>query len=301
MERLVIIGGGPAGLTAAIYAARAGLKPLVLEMLFAGGQMTNTMEIENYPGYRSIEGSSLAEAMRTHAESIGVRFQTAEMTALEKTGDNFRIVTSDGNIDANCVIMATGASRRKLAIPGEAEYAGRGVSYCATCDGGFFRGKTAAVVGGGDTALEDALYLADILREVTLIHRRNAFRADEILIQRVRAAKNIRILTPYKPAEITGETKADGIRLIHAESGVEMKVDCDAVFIAVGSIPNTKLLSDLVDLAPSGYVLAGEDCCTKTPGLFVAGDLRQKPLYQIVTATADGAVAAKKAADYLRT
>ncbi len=300
MERLVIIGGGPAGLTAAIYASRAGLEPLVLEMLFAGGQMVNTPEIENYPGYRSIDGPTLSEAMRAQAEGVGVRFRTAETAALEKVGDSFHIVTADGGMDARCVIAAAGASRRKLDIPGEAEYTGRGVSYCATCDGSFFRGKTAAVVGGGDAALEDALYLSDILGEVTLIHRRNAFRAEEVLAQRVHGTKNIRILTPYRPAEITGGMKVDGIRLIHAETGAETKIDCDAVFVAVGNIPNTKMLSGLADLTPSGHVIAGEDCHTKTPGLFVAGDLRQKPLYQIVTATADGAVAAKMAADYLR-
>ena len=195
------------------------------------------------------------------------------------------------------MIAATGASRRKLGIPGEAELAGRGVSYCATCDGGFFRGRTAAVVGGGDAALEDALYLSEILREVTLIHRRDTFRADGILVRRIREKGNIRILTPYRPLEITGGMKVDGIRLAHTQTGEERRVDCDAVFVAVGNVPNTAYLAGLADLDEAGYVLAGEDCRTKTPGLYVAGDLRRKPLYQIVTAAADGAVAAKAAAN----
>lgn len=297
MEKLVILGAGPAGLTAAIYAARAGCDPLVVEMLFAGGQMVNTPEIENYPGYRSIDGPSLSEAMRAHAESVGVRFRTSEIRGLEKTPEGFRIETADGPIDAARVIAATGASRRKLGIPGEAEFAGRGVSYCATCDGGFFRGRTAAVVGGGDAALEDALYLSEILREVTLIHRRDTFRADGILVRRIREKGNIRILTPYRPLEITGGMKVDGIRLAHTQTGEERRVDCDAVFVAVGNVPNTAYLAGLADLDEAGYVLAGEDCRTKTPGLYVAGDLRRKPLYQIVTAAADGAVAAKAAAN----
>ena len=299
MLDIAIIGGGPAGLSAGLYAARGGANAALYEALFTGGQAVKTHRIDNYPGFADgVEGFELGMKLEQHAARFGLPVEYAGVARLELSDDVKRIELSDGRtVETKALILAMGAKPRTLGLAREEELIGRGVSYCATCDGGFFRGRTAAVVGGGDAALEDALYLSEILREVTLIHRRDTFRADGILVRRIREKGNIRILTPYRPLEITGGRKVDGIRLAHTQTGEERRVDCDAVFVAVGNVPNTAYLAGLADLDEAGYVLAGEDCRTKTPGLYVAGDLRRKPLYQIVTAAADGAVAAKAAAN----
>lgn len=293
MEKLydvVIVGSGAAGLSAAIYGARAGISQLVLEKNpMSGGQMAYTDKIENYPGVANVDGFSLSMAMRQQAESLGAEFLNAEVTKLEKLDAGWKVVSTAGEITGKNVIYATGAEHRHLGVTGEKEFAGRGVGYCATCDGNFYRNKVVAVVGGGNTALQDALYLSNLAKKVYLIHRRDGFKGVPATLRKVQERENIEILTNRTVKEIAGEKKVNRIIL---QEGIEEKerLDVDGVFIAVGITPNNELLDGLVKLDASGFAVTDEDC-RADDGLYVAGDGRSKKFRQVITAAADGAIA----------
>ncbi len=296
---VAIIGAGPAGMTAAIYATRAALSTVVLERAYAGGQMTLTSEIDNFPGFKNISGFELSAKMSEHAKELGAEIKTSEVRALN-FGEKFHTIDTDsGEISARTVILALGASRRKLGVDGEDRLSGSGVSYCATCDGGFFRGKDACVVGGGNTALEDALYLAKLCKKVYVIHRRNEFRGFDALSELVKKTENIELVLDSTVESINGNFKVESVTVRDKNTNTTRDIPLDACFIAVGSIPNTELVAGKIKLTDSGYILAGEDTVTSVPGVFAAGDLREKISYQIVTACADGAVAAHMAGAHL--
>ena len=298
-EDIVIIGAGPAGLTAAIYARRAGYGAVVLEENIYGGQIATTSEVENYPGFRQISGADLSMKLYEHAEALGARIRFEPLTGCELQGPIKRLSVSGGELRARAVIIAGGAKRRQAGCPGEERLRGRGVSYCATCDGAFYRGKTVAVIGGGNTALEDALFLANSCSVVHLIHRREEFRAVPALQQAVRERENIRLHLGKTVDEILGENAVESLRLSDRQTQAQELLTVSGVFVAIGTQPDNTLYSGQLPVDEQGYFLAGEDCQTPLPGVFVAGDCRKKPLRQIVTATADGAVAATMAAAYL--
>ena len=297
----IIIGSGPAGLTAAIYAARACLSVLVLEKEFvSGGQVVNTYEVDNYPGYRGISGFDLGMKFREHAEKLDVEFvmEAVERVDLEK--EEKIIYTDQSEYHGRTVILAMGASHRKLEVRGEEDFSGMGVSYCATCDGAFFRGKAAAVIGGGNTALEDALFLSNLCESVFLIHRRNAFRGEKLLADAVKKRKNIIFHGETVVKEILGEKAVTAAVIRNINSGQEELLPVSAVFIAIGLVPDNRIFSEL-PLDSNGYILAGDDCKTSLAGVFAAGDTRAKALRQILTAASDGATAAFQAASYVNT
>ena len=296
---VIIAGGGPAGMAAAIYTARAGLSTLIVEKMFLGGQMALTAEVENYPGVKRTSGAELALIMDAQTEQLGVQRKTAEIIGFE-LGEMKTVRTTEGEARARALILAFGATPRKLDIPGEEKFSGRGVSYCATCDGGFYREKTVCVAGGGNTAAEDALYLAKLAKKVYLVHRREEFRAQDILMEQVEKTPNIEIVTPCLPKEILGDTKVTGFTVSHRDTQQEKTLPCDGVFVAVGVVPNAAVLPEGLATDEAGYVLADESTKTNLEGVFAAGDLRKKPLRQITTAVADGANAATQAGEYLR-
>ena len=296
---VVIIGEGPAGMTAAIYATRAGLSTLVVEKMFPGGQMGETSEIDNYPGFENISGFELAAKMSAQAKKLGADSMRADVLDFEFEEDNNTVKTSAGDINARTVILALGASHRHLGVVGEEKYRGLGVSYCATCDGNFFRGRDVCVVGGGNTALEDALYLANICNKVYLIHRRDAFRGFETLAQKVSATENITLVLNSTVEEISGNEKVDTVSVKNKLTGEITHLSVSGCFIAIGTSPNTELLHDKINLTESGHIDAGENTLTSLPGVFAAGDIRSKISYQIVTACADGAVAAHMAGVFI--
>ena len=294
--RPVVIGSGPAGLTAAIYASRARLRTLVLERDTMGaGQIAVTEQVDNYPGLLHIGGYELGEKFREHAESLGASICENDVERLTKQDGVFQIALADGTtVSAKSVIYAAGTSYRKLDVPG-AELPG--VSYCATCDGAFYQGKTVAVIGGGDTALGDALYLARMAKTVYLVHRRDAFRANAALQESVKQTENIVLVTNAVPTAVVGEKRVSVLQIDH--SGQPEELTLDGVFVAIGSVPNTEPLRGLADLDAHGYVKAGEDGITSLDGLFAAGDVRTKLLRQVVTAAADGANCVASAEQYL--
>lgn len=287
---VVIVGSGPAGLSAAIYAARAGISHLVLEKNpMSGGQMALTDIVENYPGVISVEGFSLGMTMRKQAEELGANFLTAEVKELSKTGDLWTVSTADKSFSAKNVVYAAGASHRNLGAPGEEKFSAKGVSYCATCDGNFYRNKVVAVVGGGNTALQDALYLSNLASKVYLVHRRDGFRGLPSTLNAVRDKENIEVLTRRTVKEIAGDTKVNKVVL---QEGAEERehLDIDGIFIAVGLVPNNDLVKGLVEQDEGGFAKTDEDC-KAADGLYVAGDGRSKKFRQIVNAVADGAIA----------
>ncbi len=301
MYDLIIVGSGPAGLSAAVYAKRAGLNLLVLEKSpMSGGQVLNTSEVDNYLGMPGINGYDMGVRFRGHADGLGVEFRETEVSSIEDCGDKKLVRTKDGELYAKAVILATGAVHAHLGVPGEEELSGMGVSYCATCDGAFFRGRTVAVVGGGDVALEDAIYLAGICEKVFLIHRRDKFRGTMVLQEKLKELENVEILYSRVVEEIVGTDAVEGVIVRDLKSGQADQLSVAGVFIAVGIIPGTELVRELTACDEGGYVLAGEDCATEVPGLFAAGDIRKKPLRQIVTAVSDGANAAMAADAYCR-
>lgn len=290
MYDVIIIGSGPAGLSAAIYAKRAALNVVVLEEApFSGGQMLNTYEVDNYPGFPGISGMELATKMRTHADKLGVEFVTAKVTEAELTGSVKKVRTDREVYEAGHVIIATGARHASLGVEGEELFTGRGVSYCATCDGAFFKNKDVAVVGGGDVAAEDALYLARICKKVFLIHRRDKLRAAGLLQQKLTEQKNIEFCWNNVVEEIVGETAVGSLRLCHVISGEKITLPVQGVFIAIGNRPQTELFTGQINADRTGYLLAGEDGKTSVDGVYAAGDVRAGHLRQIVTAAADGA------------
>ena len=297
---VAVIGGGPAGLTAALYAVRAGLSCIVLERLAAGGQMCETVQIENYPGYPEVtDGFTLGEAMRQGAERFGAETVYDEVTAVRLDTPIKEIIGTGGRYSARTVIVATGATHRHLGLAREETLRGRGIGYCATCDGAFYRGKRVAVVGGGNSAVADALYLAGLCEHVTLIHRRDTLRASRIHGAALKSAANITVRYDSEVTALLGTERLSGITVRHKQTGSTEDVDLDGLFISIGREPVTSLFGDCLALDGSGYIVAGEDTVTSLPGVFAAGDVRTKPLRQIVTATADGAVAAEAAAAYL--
>ena len=288
---MLIVGGGPGGYTAALYAARAGMSVAVLEKLAAGGQMAESPQIDNYPGLTDgIDGFSLGMQMQAHAEKFGAETHSTEVTGLNLTDKIKTVETDSGIFRGKTVVIATGATPKKLNIPGEAELTGRGVHYCAACDGMFYRNKVVAVVGGGNTAAADALLLSRIAQKVILIHRRDSLRASRVYHKPLMDAENVEFhwnsaLTEIRPGEI----------VINGEENIP----CDGVFVAIGRQPETELVKDVLHLDASGYVLAGESTATNIPGVYAVGDVRTKGLRQIITAAADGAVAVHQAEEYL--
>ena len=301
MYDLIVIGSGPAGLSAAVYGKRAGLDLLVLEKNpMSGGQVLNTYEVDNYLGMPGMDGFDMGTRFREHADKLGVEFMEATALSLEDRGGHKLIRTDQGELEAKTVILATGAVHAMLGAPGEERLGGRGVSYCATCDGAFFRGRTVAVVGGGDVALEDAIYLARTSEKVYLIHRRDELCGAMVLQQELKGLPNVEILYSHVVEEILGEDTVEAVTLKDCRTEETFRLPVDGVFVAVGIRPQTELVRGLAACDEGGYVLAGEDCATDVPGLFVAGDVRRKPLRQIVTAVADGANAAVSAGSCCR-
>ncbi len=300
MYDLIIIGSGPAGLSAAVYGKRAGLNLLVMEKNpMSGGQVLNTYEVDNYLGMPGTDGFDMGMKFREHADKMGVEFRESVAISIEDKQDFKLVHTREGDLEAKAIILATGAVHAALEVEGEEKFSGKGVSYCATCDGAFFRGKTVAVVGGGDVALEDAIYLSRICEKVYLIHRRDELRGAYILQEELKALSNVEFLYSHVVEEITGEDAVSGLRVRNLKTGESCRLQMDGVFVAVGIRPGTELVRDLVDCDEGGYVLAGEDCVTSVPGIFAAGDVRKKPLRQIATAVADGANAAVSVENYL--
>ena len=329
MYDVAIIGAGPAGMTAGIYARRANKKVLILEGKNYGGQIINTLDIENYPTAEHISGFDFATKLYEQVKKMGVEFVFARVEQIEDFDDVKEVVAGGERYRARSVIIATGLTNRKLGIAGEDELIGRGISYCATCDGAFYRGKKVAVVGGGNVALEDVLALADLVEKVYLIHRRDEFKGDEELVKRVRARENVEMVLNSVVVGVEGAglgggatgagagvsasvsagagvgvsgAGAGGLRAVEVENlrGEKRKIEVDGLFVAIGQMPENGSFADLIELDEAGYVLADEKCETNIPGIFVAGDNRSKEVRQLVTATADGAVAAVRAVEYLR-
>lgn len=340
MYDIVIIGSGPAGLSASIYAKRAGLKAVTLEQSpMSGGQVLNTYEVDNYPGLPGINGFELGMKFREHADKLGCEFKNAAVLKIRKIATKgikepeaelhaaslesrihggkkeqpsgfvvepgreeqpfgFVVETDSGEIRTKTVLAAMGATHAKLGVPGESEFTGRGVSYCATCDGAFFRGKVTAVIGGGDVAVEDAIFLARGCEKVYLIHRRDELRAAAILQKELMALPNVEILWDTVAERIEGEGQVQSLAVKNVKTGKAKELSVDGVFVAVGIIPSSDIMKDVADCDNKGYLIAGEDCASSTPGIFAAGDIRTKKLRQIVTAAADGANAITSVLEY---
>ena len=292
---LIIIGSGPAGLAAAVYAQRARLDALVIEKeMMSGGQVLTTYEVDNYPGLPGINGFDLGMKFREHADRLGARFAEDQVLQVEKTEEGFLVKGEKETYRTRTVLIATGAAHRKLGVPGEERLAGMGVSYCATCDGAFFRDKVTAVAGGGDVALEDAIFLSRICRKVYLIHRRDELRGAKSLQEAVMALDNVEILWDTVIEEIQGDGQVESLKLKNKKTGEERDLPVQGVFIAVGIMPNSQAFEGTVEM-DRGYIIAGEDCRTSVSGILAAGDVRTKQLRQIVTAAADGANAVTSA------
>ena len=299
MYDIIIVGAGPAGMTAAIYARRAGKDVLVLEALSYGGQIINTPDIENYPVEAHISGFDFANRLYEQAKGLGAKFAFEKVTGLRQAEGCKEVITAKNTYQAKAVILATDSENRKLGLENEDKLVGRGVSYCATCDGNFFRNKVVAVVGGGNTALEDALYLTDIAREVYLIHRRDEFRGEEANVARLKEKENIHFIYNSTVTKLNAEKRLKSIEVTNKLDGSVTTLELNGLFVAVGRIPENQNFASVVDLDAAGYVPSGEDCHTSAAGIFVAGDNRAKAVRQLVTATADGAVAATEAVKYV--
>lgn len=297
---LAILGAGPAGICAAIYATRGKMNTLWLEKKFVqGGQIVDTYEVDNYPGLPGITGLDLGEAMVKHAEKLGIKPKREPVLSIEDEGEIKVIRTKKNQYRARAVILACGATHRQLGIPGEEELSGMGVSYCATCDGAFFQGGTVAVVGGGNVAVEDAILLSRTCKKVYLVHRRDELRADKVLQDKLFKCANVEIVWDSVPVAIEGSEKVENLKVRNVKTDEEKVIAVDGVFVAVGILPNTEKFKGLVELDESGYIAAGEDGVTSTPGIFAAGDIRTKNLRQVVTAVADGANAVASVQRYL--
>ena len=299
MHDLIIIGSGPAGLSAAVYGRRAGFSTLVIEKNpMSGGQVLNTYEVDNYLGLPGINGFDMGMKFREHAEKMQAEFIEADVLGVEDMGDYKLVKTADGDYEAKAVIIASGASHSHLGVPGEEELSGMGVSYCATCDGAFFRGQTVAVIGGGDVAVEDAIFLARACEKVYLIHRRDSLRAAQSLQDTMLALPNVEVCWNSVVESINGEGRVNSITLVHKNGGTKSELAVQGVFIAVGIKPNSESFITNIAADEKGYLIAGEDCATSMPGVFAAGDIRTKKLRQIVTAVADGANAVEGIQEY---
>ena len=297
MVDIIIVGSGPAGMSAAVYGKRAGLSVLVIEKVYYGtGQVAESSHVDNYLGIPGINGYELGEKFRSHAEGLGVEFKDGEVIRFEKAADRWYVHLKNGEtLESKTVVYAAGAAHRHLGVPGEEEFSGKGVSYCATCDGAFFKGKDVAVVGGGNTAMDDAIYLSDICNKVYLVHRRDVFRGDATTLMKLKETENIELIVPAKVQEVKGEQVVTALQL---EDGRSLEVS--GVFVAVGMQPATSMLQGIVLMDDNGYIIADETGRTSAAGFFAAGDVRTKELRQIITAVADGANAATSAERYIR-
>ncbi len=307
MYDLIIIGSGPAGLSAAVYAKRAGLNMIIIEKNpVSGGQIIDTYEVDNYLGIPGVNGFDLGMKFREHADKLGAEFVDGTVTdieCIEEGSDTnapvYKVKTEDAEYQTHTVIIASGAHHSKLGVPGEEEYIGKGVSYCATCDGAFYRDKITAVNGGGDVAVEDAIFLARFCKKVYLIHRRDELRATKILQDELFGLENVEVIWDSVVKEIEGEDKVKSLKVENVKTKEMSSLDVDGIFIAIGIHPSTDLFADIVKCDDNGYIIAGEDGATSAPGIFVAGDSRKKRLRQIVTAVADGANAVTSVQDFL--
>ena len=300
MYDIIVIGAGPAGLTAAIYARRASKTVLVLEALSYGGQIINTPDIENYPAAMHISGFDFATKVYEQAQELGAEFVFEKAVGIRDNGGTKEVVTEDNTYTCKALIIATGSENRKLGIENEEALVGRGVSYCATCDGAFYRGKAVAVAGGGNTALEDALYLSDLAETVYLIHRRDAFRGDEATVSALKERKNVKFIYNSNVTKLIADKRLTAVEITDKNTGAVTTLEINGLFVAIGRIPENQNFAQLIKLDGSGYVEAGEDCLTNVPGIFAAGDNRTKSVRQLVTAAADGAVAATAAVKYVQ-
>lgn len=299
MKDLIIIGAGTAGLTAAIYGVRAGLSVEVIENNIYGGQIINTASVDNYPGMPGVSGINLANTLYEQAQELGAQFAFTNIHSMNLTADPKEIITDGGALTAKAVVIAAGASPTRLGVAGEDRLTGAGVSYCAACDGAFHKGRDVVVVGGGNTAVEDALVLSGMCRRVYLVHRRKEFRAEKHMLEQLRKRDNIEWRLNAVISEIEGDRAVEGVRVTDLPSGTQSVLEVSGIFIAIGSAPNNGLLQEDLQMDSNGYIVAGEDCATNLPGVFVAGDIRTKKVRQLVTAASDGAVAALAAAEYI--
>lgn len=297
---MIIIGGGPAGYTAALYAARAGFSTVLIEKMSVGGQMTLTGDIDNYPGFEEgIDGFTLGMKMQQCAERFGAVTEYAEVTSLDLSDTIKKAETTNGTFFGKTVVIATGANPRELGIPKEKEFTGRGIHYCAHCDGRFYKDKTVVVVGGGNSAAADAIYLSRLVKKVYLVHRRDELRATKIYHEPLFNAKNIEFVWNSTVSEILADKKVTGIRVFDSKQNSSREIECDGVFVSIGRKPATDFLGDIINLDKNGYIIAGEDTKTSIDGVFAVGDVRTKHLRQVVTAVSDGAVAVHMAEEYL--
>ena len=299
MYDIGIIGGGTAGMTAAVYGQRAGKKTLIIEGGAFGGQITSSPNVENYPGIASVSGSEFSMNLLDQATKLGADTVTEQVTGIRDEGSQKVIVTGSNEYPCKSVILATGVTHRHLGAPGEERLAGARVSYCATCDGMFFRGRDVAVIGGGSTALQDAEFLSNYCKKVYLIHRRDEFRGEDNIVKRLREKENVEFILSATVKEIAGEDAVEKLILNHKKTGEESELPVAGVFVAVGQIPKNEVFADVVKLDAGGFILASEDCLTSHPGIFAAGDCRTKEVRQLTTAAADGAVAALAACKYI--
>jgi len=299
MFDVIILGGGPAGLSAGIYAGRGGLRTLILEKMFAGGQAATTYEVENYPALENVTGPELAMKLEAHASKCGAQITYAEVTKLELEGKIKKVWTGDKEYQTKTVILAMGAQPKELGVDGERRLRGAGVSYCATCDGAFFKEKEVAVVGGGNVAVEDALYLSRFCKHVYLIHRRDELRADMVLRKAIEANEKITSVWDTVVEQINGEGVVSSLSLYNNKTSKHSELAVSGVFVAIGTAPETAIVSKALSLNSYGYIEANEEMRTEIEGVFVAGDIRQKPLKQIITAASDGAIAGAMAAQYI--
>ena len=299
MYDIGIIGGGTAGMTAAIYGQRAGKKTIIIEGGAFGGQITSSSNVENYPGIASVSGSEFSMNLLDQAVKLGAETAMEQVTGIREDGSGKVIETAAKEYPCRSVILATGVTHRHLGVPNEERLTGAGVSYCATCDGMFFRGRDVAVVGGGSTALQDAEFLSNYCRKVYLIHRRDEFRGEDSIVKRLSGKENVEFVLSATVKEIIGDQSVEGLTLNNKKTGEEFKLDVSGVFIAVGQIPKNEIFADVVKLDGDGFILAAEDCVTSHPGIFAAGDCRTKEVRQLTTAAADGAVAALAACKFI--
>ena len=298
MYDIIIVGAGPAGLTAAIYASRASNKVLVLEAKAYGGQIINTLDIENYPAYKHISGFDFATNLYDQATSLGANILYEKVLDINNLGDMKEVITKKNTYKTKAIILATGSENRKLGIDLEDSLVGKGISYCATCDGAFYKNKTVAVVGGGNTALEDAMYLTDICKKVYLIHRRSEFRGEDTTVRKLKEKDNIQFIYNSNVTKLIVDKRLTGIEVTNND-GIVKNIDVDGLFVAVGRIPENQNFAKLINLDEAGYIVANEDCKTNVPGIFVAGDNRVKEVRQLVTAASDGATAALASVKYV--
>ena len=298
MYDIIVIGAGPAGMTASIYARRALKKVLVLEAVSYGGQIINTLDIENYPVEAHISGFDFSTKLYNQAVDLGAEFIFEKCIKIEKKNSSFDVFTPNCKYQCKSLIIATGTENRKLGLDREDKYIGKGLSYCATCDGAFYKKRDVAVVGGGNTALEDALYLSNICNKVYLIHRRNEFRGDNSVVDKIKGKTNIDIIYNSNVTKVIGDERLSSIEVSNTDGSIK-EINVSGLFVAIGKIPENEIFKDLIKMDENGYILAGENCHTNIDGIFVAGDNRTKLLRQLVTATSDGAVAATEAIHYL--